>query len=471
MIIMRHLIFLLGLYGTVSQAAPIATPSEYQTDLTQDQLKQAERKDAVSASSNKPSVSFSSQEFLNHPELLQNALDTAISQQNTGNIRFLLPLYRQLPAEQQDKVLGDYAETFILREDGRYTEAEKRLRAILAEHSDFAPVRLQLAHTLSQNGQQREAAKEVTRLRQTSDLPTQVKTHLDQFDRHLKTEQDWKFDANASYIRDNNVGRVPEQRTYGNWQFSEPKSAHGIAYDVSAQKTVPLNNHWAARLQASSWGKFYWDAHDYDDLIIRSEIGGVWRNAKQEASLAPFFEKRWYGTEPYSHHSGAILRYSRLFSPTFQLYTAWQSGYKKHQERTYLDGAGHSLSVTLVKHTSPRQSLFYGIDGGLENARDLSEAYRRYGVRAGWHQTWGKSQNINTAVQLATQRRHYRAPDFFNIQRRDTEYTARAWISNQNLSWLGFTPRLNWSWSHTKSNHFYYRHNRHQVFIDVSKKF
>ncbi|WP_416191213.1 surface lipoprotein assembly modifier [Neisseria sp. CCUG12390] len=458
--------------AATSAAAPIATPVEVQPDLTRGQVQRSQEPEkSPLPQSEKPAPSMTAEEALQHPALLANALDTALAQQNTDGIRFLLPIYRRLPAEQQNPVLAKYAETVLMQADGNLKQAEKQYREMLAENPEFAPIRLQLAHTLSQNGKQREAAREIAVIRQTPELPPQVDGYLNNFDKYLKDARSWKFDGSLSYLQESNVARAPEQRTYGNWEFEEPKSAHGLAYEVSAQKTVPLKNHWAARVQASVGGKFYWDAHDYDDLIARAETGAVWRDAKQEASFAPFYEKRWYGTEPYSDQVGGTLRYSRILSPKFQLHGAWQSGYKKHDDRKYLDGAAHSLSGTLVHLTTPKQILFYGIDGGIDNARDLSEAYRRYGVRAGWQQNWGNSGNTETALHLLAQRRHYRASDLFGIQRRDTEYAARASLSHKKLSWKGLTPRLNWAWSHIDSNHFYYRYDQHRVFVDIVKRF
>mgnify|MGYP003587510724 CR=1 FL=1 len=468
---MRYIVFMLGLSVATVAAAPVATPVDIRQDLTQPQVKQAEEilQQPIKHPSTSPSMT--SEELLGHPDLLQNALDTAVEQQNTENIRFLLPLYRRLTQEKQDTVLVDYAEALLLQSDGQHTEAQQRFHSLLAAHPDYAPIRLQLAHTLSQDGQQREAAAEIGKIRQTSELPPPVITYLDQFGQYLKSERAWKFDAGLSYLQESNVGRVPEQRTYGNWRFSEPKKAHGIGYEFSARKTVPVKGHWAARVQVSGYGKFYWDAHDYDDLILRTETGGVWRSAKRELSLSPFYEKRWYGTEPYSNHVGGVVRYSEILSPQWQFHGAWQSGNKKHDDRKYLDGNNHSLSLSLLQRSSPKQTFIYGIDGGIEQARDDSESYRRYGVRTTWMRDWGQPQALSTSVSFAAQRRHYQAPDFFNIKREDTEYFTRVSASHKKLSWKGFTPRVNWTWSHIHSNHFYYRHDRHRVFLDVTKQF
>ncbi|WP_315359012.1 porin family protein [Neisseria bacilliformis] len=330
---------------------------------------------------------MSEDELIAQPDLLQNALDTAVARQQVENIRFLLPLYRRLDEERRDAVLEAYAESFLLREDGQYARAEEKLRGILAQNPGYAPVRLQLALTLSQSGQTREAAAEVAKVKETSELPPDAAAFLNSFSDYLKRDRAWQFDANAYYLADRNVGRAPKEREYGPWRFPEPRAAHGLGYDASAVKTLPVKKHWVARVQASVYGKFYWDAHDYDDLNARIEAGPVYRS------------------------------------------------------------------------------------GSGENARDPAEAYRHASLRAGWTRRWSGGDGLLTSLNGSIRRSLYRSEDFFNIRRRDTEYFVRAAVGHKKLSWKGFTPRLNWTWSYLASNHFYYRRHENRVFLDVSKQF
>ena len=461
------------LFQTASAALPVETP-ETDTDLTRSQIRQqmqdAHRPQPVPQTA-APPVSMTEEELLANPALLQSALDTAVAQQHTGNIRFLLPLYRRLPENRRDPVLDGFAETFVLRADGKHAQAEQKLRALLAKNPEYAPVRLQLALTLSQDGQTREAAQEIAALRQTPDLPPDISAYLDSFSRYLKHERAWSLSGNAYYIADSNVNRAPEQRRYGNWRFPEPKSAHGIGYEFSAQKTVPVKKHWAARVQASVNGKFYWDAHDYDDLNVRLEAGPTYRTAQSEISLSPFAEQRWYGTERYAHTLGGVLRYSHTLSPKHTLFGALQSGYRKHRTRRHLNGSVHNASLSLVYQTSPQQYFVFGTGGGAENTRDLSDAYRYGSLRAGWTRQWQGGKGLATSLNGSVQHRRYRGEDLFNIRRRDTEYFLHVSAGHKKLSWKGLTPRLNWTWTYTDSNHFYYRRHDRRLFLDVSKQF
>ena len=117
-----------------------------------------------------------------------------------------------------------------------------------------------------------------------------MKEYLSQFDKYLKKDRAWNFDGNLSYVRESNVSNAPKERTYGGLEFEPPRKAHGVIYDVSAQKNTPIKGHWVWKKNLSAGGKFYWDAHAYDDLTIRAETGAGWRNHEQEISLSPFYE-------------------------------------------------------------------------------------------------------------------------------------------------------------------------------------
>ena len=255
-------------------------------------------------------------------------------------------------------------------------------------------------------------------------------------------------DANAYYLADRNVGRAPKEREYGPWRFPEPRTAHGLGYDASAVKTLPVKKHWAARVQASVYGKFYWDAHDYEDLNARIEAGPVYRSGSGETALTPFAEKRWYGTEAYSHTAGGVLRCSHNLSPKTMLFASWQTGYKKHEERDYLDGASHGGALSLVYQSSPQQYFVFGAGRG---ARKTPATLRKPTATQACAQAGRAAGQAATACLLrltaASAAAFTAARIFFNIRRRDTEYFVLAAVGHKKLSWKSFTPHLNWTWS------------------------
>ncbi|MCP2040811.1 hypothetical protein L1281_001401 [Neisseria sp. HSC-16F19] len=415
---------------------------------------------------------MSSAELLQQPALLRRALDSAILLRDTQAIRLLLPLYRQLP--DPEPILLGYAQARLHTADGRLHEAERIYRRLLAEHPHLAPVRLDLVQVLLHNRRNREAAAEIETLRQQPDLPAAVNTLLNRFDLALAQQQKWQFAANVQYEQDDNINQAPQQSVLhtptGTWRFPERQSAHGLAYGFSAAKTTPLAGHWAWHASAQVSGRFFWDNHDYDDLIVRSQTGPTYRTARQEWQLLPFYERRWFGTRPYSQHYGAQIRYNRVLNPKWTLRTAVQYGHKEHDTRTFLDGGSLLTSATVSYRSSPQQNWLLGMDYSRESARDPSAAYRRIGLRAGWQRI--TASGWEGTLQLGTAQRRYRAPDWFlDVPRRDREYWGYASVGNRKWQWKGLMPKLAWSSSYQSSNHMLHRNRKNRIFIEVGKQF
>ena len=159
------------LCAAVHYASAAPTPhDEIQPDLNHNQIRKAEKQTLQEDNQvEQQQISMSSEELLQQPEILTDAMDTALARQNIDNIRFLLPLYRRMTGH--DETMAFYAGAILSRADGKYKAAEQDLRNILANHPDYSPVRLQLALTLSQDGKMRDAAKELQEVRKTPDLP------------------------------------------------------------------------------------------------------------------------------------------------------------------------------------------------------------------------------------------------------------------------------------------------------------
>ena len=105
---MRYIPFLLLAAASAVFAAPVGTPLNPIPDLNQNSIREhVQDTEKQPAPEPQAPVQMSEEQLLQQPALLLNALDTAVGQQNTDNIRFLLPLYRRLPAEQQDPVLAE----------------------------------------------------------------------------------------------------------------------------------------------------------------------------------------------------------------------------------------------------------------------------------------------------------------------------------------------------------------------------
>lgn len=404
--------------------------------------------------------------LLANPALLERALDSAVAAEQAEGVRVLLPLYARLP--QHDTLLRRYAQAMLARADGRYGEAEAVYRGILGERPDLLPVRWQLARTLAENRLNREALAELERLR-VAGLPPEAAAQAEAYRSGLLAQEDWAFAGNLRYLHENNVNQAPGRREYGGWTLPEPESARGVGYSLSAGLTRTLAGHWAWRAAAAAEGRFYWDKRRYDDTVLHLGGGAVYRDARQEWAWLPYYERRWFGGQPYSATAGLRVQAAYAFSPHWQVAAEVRHGRRRHDERRFLDGSDSRVSLTAFYRVSPQQFWLLGADWQRVRAADEAEAYRRTAVRAGWEGE--RAEGWGAAVHLAAAQRHYDAADVFQIRRREREYSVYASLWRPSWQWRGFTPRLSWLSRRTVGNHFAYGYRQNQLFLEIGRRF
>lgn len=420
-------------------------------------------------------VELSGDELLAQPDLLHRALDSALVLNDRQALAVLLPIYRRLPSEKQDAVLPVFAQARADMLDGRWAEAAAAQRAVLRENPDFAPVRMDLLHALLRDRRNREAAEELAVLRETPDLPPHIAERLDGYEQSLRRQNGWQWNAGLNYLHDENVNNAPnvrEVRTVnGTWTLPEPQRAHGAAYTLSADKTTPLRGHWAWQFSAETAGKFYWDNHAYDDLLLHGGISLLHRTDRQEWQVRPFYEQRWFGTEPYSRHYGAAVGYGRRLSAHWHGRLNVQYGRKIHRERRFLDGGRFRSSAVLSYMPSEKQRIRFAADWTRENAAQPDSAYRSGGMAFGWQRQW--TNGAETALHLNAAFKRYDAPDWFLYDRRrkDREYGVYVSVGHRKLQWKGLMPKLAWTWTAVRSNHLFYRSRKQQVFVEIGSSF
>ena len=119
----------------------------------------------------------------------------------------------------------------------------------------------------------------------------------------------------------------------------------------------------------------------------------------------------------------------------------------------------------------PSSTQFWSISFDLTKkyAADSSNAYNRIGTRLTWGQEW--PLGITTSTTLGYAKRHYLEQSFIGMKQRNNEYSASVSLWHKQFHYAGFTPKVTWSYSKTKSNMAIYSYDKNQVFIEVGKSF
>lgn len=251
-----------------------------------------------------------------------------------------------------------------------------------------------------------------------------------------------------------------------------PQSGHGLYYGGSLQRDFQLADHHSIRYQGQVTARSYWDNHRFDDVTIRNYLGYSYSDARQRLSLLPFYEKRWYGTEPYSSGAGLRTEYSRLLSPNWQTSSALEYqrlGYDR-SKYDYLNGHDVLLSTTLGYAFSSRLALYGGADVGVQKTRQGSDSNRISGLRLGYEAElpYGLSTSL---LFSALERKYEEDSDIFSIRRQDNEKGYLLSIWHRNVYFWGIMPKLNFSYRQVDSNIDYYSYQQRRVFLTVTRAF
>ncbi|OOF38816.1 hypothetical protein BKK47_08305 [Rodentibacter mrazii] len=421
------------------------------------------------------SISISSSELQQHPDLIIGGLVPAVFQNNAQAVKILLPLYKNLP--NQDPTLLAWAETIMLRQQGDFSQAVKRYRALFSEHPNLIALRYQLAQALFLNNDN-EAAKDQFQKLRAENLSSETIKIIDQYLSALNKRSQWKVSGGVSYLNESNINNAPKSGTkIDNWQAWEKESAQGFSYYLNTEKKWSWANNIFTKLQLEGQGKYFWNNKKYNELNLRVGAGWGYQTARFEGSFTPFTEKRWYGggssgsdsLKQYSKNSGVRADINYWLNEKWQISTALEYGKQRYDWRKHLNGNSYLWSNTLLFVPKSGQYWLAGIDYNRENTRDRDNAYQRKNIRLGWGQEW--PLGISTRLNLAYARRIYKDVDFFNIRQKNDEYFAALTLWHRNIYFWGITPKLTWTYQKIKSNHPFYSYDKNRIYLEMSKTF
>lgn len=414
--------------------------------------------------------------LMRDPELAARFLSQAVEDEQWSIVRSLLSMYREI--EPRDTVLQAYAEGALARYEGDYNWAVKLYRQVLSERPDLIRVRLDLARMLFEN-RQYEAARYQFEKARAEHLPDVVLSNLQGYLEALDRVDSWSGSMEISYLDDNNINNASSSKyvDIGGRRFSRnadgyPQKGHGVSYGTSLRRDLRIVDHHSVSFQAQLLGRSYWDNHKYDDLISRIYMGYSYSDAEQRFLALPFYEKRWYGTDPYSFGAGVRAEYSKLLSPNWQVSSALEYQRLSYNEDRYryLDGHGELVSGSLGYAFSSRLALYAGLDLGRQNTRSESDSSSLAGVRLGLEAEL--PFGVSTSFLVSGVERVYdRESDIFSIRRRDLEggYILTLW--HRRVYFMGVMPKLNFSYRSVSSNIDYYSYDQRKIYLTLTKAF
>lgn len=430
------------------------------------------------------------------PETLMLALLQAINAQNADEIRRLLALYRQQPDHEADMVLFAEANLAIAAND--MPQAIALYRQLYARNPQFARARLDLARLLFVDKQNREARA----LFEGLEVPGQpaVNQKIGQFVEALNQRDAWHgslalgpvYASNLNQSSQRTVWRpqqqcqtdsngVPLVGANGQLQCHtillpattpEAVNAKGLGYEWALNRQQSLHGHYALRLQAHGFGRWYRGHSEHNEHHLSVSPAYVYQNRQHSLSIGPAFQVAVAGKHVQHSSSGLQLNWGREIGRNgfASLYAERRHDRYRAEEHRHFNGPQTLVMLHGAAVLPNNWLLFGGYDYLDKRSREAVDSYRRHGLRLGVSKTWG--QHLETTLQASLRRSSYRAEHaWLQTRRRDTTQTYQLDIKPARPLWQGFSPVLSLKHTRNRSSSWVNDYRSHEVMLKLNYAF
>lgn len=410
---------------------------------------------------------------------LEEQLKQAIYQNNSGQIQSLLYQYQQQP--QQDLTLKSYAEAKLAALQHNYDVAIRIYRKILSERPELNSIRMELAKVLFADRQDSAARVQFDKVKSVKNLPSSAYQLIERYIDALNSRNSWQFDASVSYLKTDNVENVSSSSVIENTGFVKgagmlPQKAQGVAYNLGINRDFNLIGSHYLGVSNETYGKTYWDNHQYDDLFSRTFIGYAYKKNDTTLRLQPFYEKRWYGGNSFHWSNGAEISYSFWLSQNWQSQTALEYEKRRFSKDNPQGGYIRTASTTFIWYRNPEQIFYLGAAFSQQRLRERQYSSDIQNLRLGWLQEY--AFGISTKLNLSFTHRQFKDQAILGgilplgKIRQDHIYSVFAQVWKRDWHLWGITPKLNLEWRKQKSNlDTLYSYKMHNVTLAFEKTF
>jgi len=397
-------------------------------------------------------------------------------------------LAEYLTYSDRDPKLVHYAQGVLARVRGKYREAAHEFRALLDMQPDFIPARLELARTLFEDQQNREAdallAAIAANLDSADPSTHDVHTMILSYRAALARRREWNGVFALGTAWSDNVNRtsasqtcllmLPTGQCLIDRKLPDAIVSAGYEFEGSVSKTIPFSGHHGLTLQALGFGQGWRDNSLYNELTALVRVGYQYRSGRTTLNLAPSFDYSALGNAALSAAPGLHGQWSRLYSPRsmLQVEADWKAvNYRRQGYAQHYDGIQRSGSVTYLRTLGAAVSAFGGWDISDNTAPQAVNAWRSHGVRAGAQLHW--PHGFAHTVSVTSRQREYGAYSaLLGARRKDHELGATLIVRASRWALGAFVPVLTLRHYRVGSNvDWLYRYRRNTVSVKLQKSF
>jgi len=414
------------------------------------------------------------------------ALYVALQQQQWALAAHFLDEY--LGLEGRDPLLQHYAQGSLARVQGQHRRAASEFQALLALQPGFLPAQLELARTLFEDQQDREAQAQFAAIAaslDSNDPKTEgVRQTVATFSEALHQRARWNGSVAVGPTWTDNVNRTSASQTClwlhesGICLISrvlpEAVQASGLDMEASATRRIALSGHHGLYLRALAFGQSWRTLSPYNELNATVQAGYAYRSARHTIVLAPSFDYYALGNHALSGAWGMHGEWSWSSTPRslLKLETDWKAvRYRQLPYAQNYDGQQRSLSATWFRRLGSHWTVFAGADLIDSQAPEPSNAYRAKGARLGASLQW--PEGITSTLFGSWRQRSYRAySPLLAATRDDEEQFLTLVVKAPRLQFGGFVPVLSLRHNRTNSNvDWLYSYDRSSASLKLERSF
>lgn len=356
----------------------------------------------------------------------------------------------------------------------QYDRAIDAFRRILDQRPDLVRVRLELARTLFDKGDD-AAAKYHFELALAGKLPDTVQANVQRFLDAIRRRRDWTLDVGLGLLPDSNINTGTNQQyvTIAGLPFtlsSEAREKSGVGLQISAYgtKTLKLSERVRMRGFASVLRRDYPDSR-FDDMIVRAGAGPRWLFARGEVGVAPFYGERRFGNDILNRSSGVRVD------------GAWQvaarviaEGAFEYQQIAYPASPTRDGGVTwafagLRYLLTTSSQLMLGVDYYRDEAADPVFRNESTGWTIGHFRDWSHAISTGATVRIADTQYEARQP-LFGEYRNDRYSTWTFTVTKRDWAIRDFVPTLSFTLFDNDSSIPLYTFQRRQVLLAFNRR-
>lgn len=434
-------------------------------------------------------VRFTGKELRENPLLLEHLFIDALTKMNRGILPSLVGIYKNVP--ERDESLIEWAEALLAADKDLGIASDKFAKL----HQNFPNndfITFQYASVLFSNKRYVEAEKLFKQLNLTARTQQDAAVYQ-QYLKVIDQKSDWNVYFDGNFLNDRNLNQAAPAGT--TWELpnggvytynTERQKGKGLALGLSANKRFLLTNGQYITFNSAARGKYYWNNHKYNELNLNAGIGYGYEDTRLGVEIRPYFAKRLYrgglsdygSLDSYSNTWGGLLSFNYWLMPRLKYSTYYNFSHISHnkahishnKEGNHIsNGNGHYLTNALTYFTESGQYFYGALDLAWKKAQEDTESYFRKGVRLSWGREWPYSfiSNVTLGYSITEKKEAL----LYDIKQKDKTYFTSLSLSNRNISYKGFMPKLTWTYTKVDSNYPIFSYSGNDVLLEIEKTF